>query len=588
MLLKIYILIFPLIPSILNIINISNYEYPHPENENSNYYTISIFQTNDIHGFTLPVENIDPRNGEKYLRGGVEYISSYIKILKEEWKERFIWFDVGDSFYGGGFENFVSKGQILLDFYNYNNLSAITFGNHEFNEDVSPLERLMEKSNFDYLVSNMRNFSTGQTEFMPNQKRSKIYQVGKIKLGVIGIAHSKTENVDTRNRKIEFLPYRENIINESNLLKKKGVHVIILIAHFGVHCMNKEGYEDVRILKLRDKNSKNCPCDNYEELEDLIGSFPKRTIDLVLSGHVHKVTHHWIHNIPIMSSFSEYYVGIAYMKFKKIKNDFIYEETFLENPIPLCDKIFNIGKHCRKFTHKMGDNPDLIGNLEQFSFHNKVVKIDNNFSKIIQKWKDMVEQYKTPFFENEIFLTGDKKKENILQNLITDIYRKYTNSDISILNPDNLRAKWYPGKKSLKDLYEMLPFDNILCTFEMNGREIMRMMNDITNELMIYQTSGLIVYYRKNPMRFVTCKIINEKGEIKDIDYNKNYQIAAYDYLIDGNVHFKNVIKWYKKRKYKCGKRGREILKEFLLNKKILKKDEYYLNPKNPRFIFLN
>ena len=79
----------------------------------------------------------------------------------------------------------------------------------------------MEKSNFDYLVANMRNFSTGQTEFMPNQKRSKIYQVGKIKLGVIGIAHSKTENVDTRNRKIEFLPYRENIINESNKLKKK-------------------------------------------------------------------------------------------------------------------------------------------------------------------------------------------------------------------------------------------------------------------------------------------------------------------------------------------------------------------------------
>ena len=121
----------------------------------------------------------------------------------------------------------------------------------------------------------------------------------------------------------------------------------------------------------------------------------------------------------------------------------------------------------------------------------------------------------------------------------------------------------------------------------MNGREIMRMMNDITNDLMIYQTSGLIVFYRKNPMRFVTCKIINEKGEIKDIDYDKNYQIATYDYLIDGNIHFKNVIKWYKKRKYKCGKMGREVLHEFLLNKKIIKKDEYF-NPKNPRLIFLN
>ena len=578
------IILFQILPQIyLSLINLSPYAYPHPESEKSSYYTISIFQTNDIHGYVFPIENIDPRTSEKYYRGGVEYISTYIKILKKEWKERFIWFDVGDSFNGGGLENFISKGQILLDFYNYNNLSAITFGNHEFNEDVHPLEKLMEKSNFDYLIANMRNFSNGEREFMPNQKKSKIYNVGKVKIGVIGISHLKTENVDTRRRKIEFLPYRENIINESIDLKKKGVNAIILLAHFGIHCMNNKNFEDVRLLKVRDKYSKNCPCDNYEKLEDLIGSLPKGTIDLIFSGHVHKVTHHWIHNIPIMSSFSEFYVGVAYMKFKKINGTFIYQDTLLENPIPICNKVFSIGKHCRK----INSTNDKIGVLDNFSFHNEIVTMDDDFSNIIKHWKEIFESYKIPFFENEIFLTVDKKKENILQNLITDTYKNYTNSDISILNPDNLRSKWYPGKKSLKDLYEMLPFDNILCTFEMNGKEIMRMMNEITNELMIYQTSGLIVFYKKNPMRFITCKFINKKGEIEEIDFNKNYQIAAYDYLIDGNIHFNKVIKWYKRKNLKCGKRGREVIQEYLLKKKIIKKNEFF-NPDKPRFVFLN
>ena len=111
------IILFQILPQIyLSLINLSPYAYPHPESEKSSYYTISIFQTNDIHGYVFPIENIDPRTSEKYYRGGVEYISTYIKILKKEWKERFIWFDVGDSFNGGGLENFISKGQILLDF----------------------------------------------------------------------------------------------------------------------------------------------------------------------------------------------------------------------------------------------------------------------------------------------------------------------------------------------------------------------------------------------------------------------------------------------------------------------------------------
>ena len=47
-------------------------------------------------------------------------MGKYIDLLREEWKERFIWLDAGDQFQGA-MENTISNGTIITDFYNIMN-----------------------------------------------------------------------------------------------------------------------------------------------------------------------------------------------------------------------------------------------------------------------------------------------------------------------------------------------------------------------------------------------------------------------------------------------------------------------------------
>jgi hypothetical protein len=74
-----------------SILNISNYEYPHPNEFPNNIFTVAILTTNDIHGVYFPI-NGNLQNGETFTQSGAEYLGKYINILRnkqiqeEKWK----------------------------------------------------------------------------------------------------------------------------------------------------------------------------------------------------------------------------------------------------------------------------------------------------------------------------------------------------------------------------------------------------------------------------------------------------------------------------------------------------------------------
>ena len=51
-------------------------------------------------------------------------------------------------------------------------------------------------------------------------------------------------------------------------------------------------------------------CNNEDELYQLIVSLDKNTIDGVITGHKHQQVHHWINDIPIMSSIDQGFMQI--------------------------------------------------------------------------------------------------------------------------------------------------------------------------------------------------------------------------------------------------------------------------------------
>jgi 2',3'-cyclic-nucleotide 2'-phosphodiesterase (5'-nucleotidase family) len=105
-----------------------NYQKIMPNDEN--YVYVPIIGTNDIHGNFFPVTNEINYNNKniKYKTGGLEYISKYINILKDEFgKDRVLYLDSGDNY----FESYSAKyfdGTIIQDYFHLIGLNATNFG----------------------------------------------------------------------------------------------------------------------------------------------------------------------------------------------------------------------------------------------------------------------------------------------------------------------------------------------------------------------------------------------------------------------------------------------------------------------------
>ena len=584
------IIFFLLLYNILSLktINLSNYDYPHPNKEEENEYTIALINTGDFHGYFFPKEHKDIRTKELYFQGGAEILSTYMNILKSEWKDKIMWLDAGDVS-SGGLEGKLSKGQIFIDFFNYQNLTAMTLGNHEFNYDREYIHQLMRTSNFDFLVGNIYNKTAGNKIFLPHQKISNIYQIGNVKVGVIGLTTVKIYHQHHYDfPELEFQEYRDIILEESAKLKSKGANAIILLGHFGLKCFNNiKLYEDKEKLKVWKQKDIQCPCENNENLKNLLESLPDKTIDIFIGGHLHMNTHHWINNIACATSNGSNYFNVLYLKFNKNKNDYSLKDVEIEGPIPICTKIYDKALHCN-LIEDLNEINYTLGNLTHFTFHNELIKSDNDIVRRNSYWHKLIFKSKRKIGYNYYLQKRDFKQETNLLNLIVDIFRNYSKADFVILNANNIRKNLQPGEINYLKLYQLSPFDNLLCTFEMNGEEIIRMFGDLANKKMVYMVSGLKTFYRKRDNKFIKLLIYdNDIAKCKEIDKNKNYTIATYDFLIDGNMEFQKVFKWYKRRKVQCSELGTEIIYKAMKKIKYIGKDEY-INRTNPRINWID
>ena len=71
-----------------NLIDISS-GYTHVSPKDKSYVYIAILSTNDIHGHFYP-EDLE-FSEKSYSRGGIDYLEKYISIIRDEFKNRFLY-----------------------------------------------------------------------------------------------------------------------------------------------------------------------------------------------------------------------------------------------------------------------------------------------------------------------------------------------------------------------------------------------------------------------------------------------------------------------------------------------------------------
>ena len=570
------------------LIDISPYNYPKPIDKEDEY-NIAILGTNDIHGSYFPLDN-NIKN-ETYKSGGLEYLGKYINILRDEWKERFLWFDIGDQFQGG-LENKLSNCSIITDFFNIMKLDAATIGNHEWDFEREFIEKRMNESNFKYIVSNIEEISTHKKEFLPNQIRYQILSAGKIKIGLIGLTtlFTKSTSFSKDVKNINFLNYIDTIQEISQILRPK-TNVIILLPHLGITCPNQTN-EEKYTLKLIDKETKFSKCYENEELYILLKNLPKGLIDVVVFGHTHETYHQWLFDYPLISSINNgKYANIMYLSFKlNTKGEYEYnnDKTIIEGPIPICEKIFDKTLHCRAIKE---NEISKQGKLKYYKFHNVKITSEESLRELSKKWEVKLEEIKKDIIiKSEEILKHEKKKaESVLGNLFASMIQIITKSDFSIVNSGGFRSEWPKGNISRANFESMFPFSNQIVSFKIDGKNAKKLMKIIQNgDFSFYVTSGLkqISIVNNNIKKLVNIKLFDGVTE-KEFDDEKIYTIGTLDFLIFGGDDFGKVIKWYNIKEVKYFGDMKDISIDFLKKMGVIV-SKYWYDIRNPRMKIIN
>ena len=570
-------------------------EVPDPNDPEILY--IPIIQTNDIHGSFYPKKILLPSGGIYYI-GGLEYLGKYISIMSEQWGDRLLYFDTGDQFQGG-IEGYISQGQIMMDFFNELEVEKSIIGNHEFDYGVPFLKKYMNRSNFDWIIDNVRNTTSGQYITFPHQKKSTIIEIGGIKLGLIGITTVETPtSTNVALPDLKFEEYKKIIEEESKKLKNEGANAIIVLGHVGLYCNND--LDEVKLeYKIRNKDLKQEDCRNTDEAYILLNKLNKGVIDLFLGGHKHDVSHHWINDIPIVTNDKNgKYAQIIYLPFNRNTHELISDKILFEGPLPICDKLFKNKKLCDLSVVTEQDE-EAFGELLNYRFHGKLIEKEENITKIGNKYLDIFNEYDKDFLTFTLeHIESSKAHENALGNLYTDYLRHMSGVDIAVVNPGAFRTPLYRGNITNATIHSFDPFGNDIVKFKAYGWEIKKMFQQLQKGSKgFYPVSGLKMTVRNIPTRKLLSIKLYDGLKETEIKNNQLYTLASNDFCFplepdeEGGDDFKKVYQWFRPREAEYVIVGRynstrDTLIEYLRYIDQLKSDKYYnINDQRMRII---
>jgi len=115
-------------------------------------------------------------------------------------------------------------------------------------------------------------------------------------------------------------------------------------------------------------------------------------------------------------------------------------------------------------------------------------------------------------------------------NFIADAQREAVHADVAFMNNHGIRKNVTAGPLTKRDLFEVLPFRNVLVTFQLNGKQIKDLVKNYIQNRASIQLSGLIVTWKRTANGEIEFPSFMING--KPIEDTRPYIAAASDYLV--------------------------------------------------------
>ncbi|MGC8203544.1 bifunctional metallophosphatase/5'-nucleotidase [Aliiroseovarius sp. PTFE2010] len=387
-------------------------------------YSLTILHTNDFHARFEPISKYDSGcssedNAEGKCFGG----SARLITALEEAKARtnnYILVDGGDQFQGTLFYSYY-KGKLAAEMMNKMGYTAMTVGNHEFDDGPEVLAGFVDAVNFPILMSNAD--ISGEPLLSGKIAKSTVIEQGGEKIGLIGLTPQDTDELASPGPNVIFTDPSDAVQGEVDKLTADGVNKIIVLSHSGYGVDQKVAAETTGV-------------------------------DVIVGGHTNTYLSNTADSAegpyPTMVDDTAIVSAYAYGKFLGELN-----VTFDD---------------AGKVIEAKGEPIIMDGNVaEDQATKDRIAKAAEPLEEIRNK---VVAQTAEPIDgERGSCRAGECTMGNLVADAMLDRV-KDQGVQIAIANGGGLRASIDAGEVTMGEVLTVLPFQNTLATFQVDGATV--------------------------------------------------------------------------------------------------------------------
>jgi 5'-nucleotidase / UDP-sugar diphosphatase len=456
-------------------------------------YTLTIMHTNDVHGHHEP-----QRDGN----GGAARQATVVDQIRAE-TDNDLLLDGGDRFTGTLF-HVQYRGQDSAQIMNMIGYDAMTLGNHEFDDGSEVLAAFVDALEFPVVTANV-DFSEDPL-LAGKINPYVILDVGDEQIGIIGLVTPESEILSSPSDELVFKYDLIAVTQEQvDALTAEGVNKIILVTHIGYGA-------------------------DLEVAQGVSG------VDVIVGGHTN-------------TFLSNSYAG-AIGEYPTVLESASSEPILV---VQASTRTVYLGRLDVEFDAD-GVLSDWDGDAILLS---KYITPDPDVSDLIAGLAEPIaEMTNQRVGETTVELTGTSPRlcrieECLLGNLITDALLDETGVDIAFQNGGGIRADIDEGEISLGEVINVLPFGNLISTFELSGADVVvalensvsRIELDDSGNPSVDDASGRFMQvgglrYTFDATQEAGSRIVSvdvwQDGDYVEIDPDAMYTVAANDFIRGG------------------------------------------------------
>ena len=413
--------------------------------------------------------------GEEKGRGGFARLAGIVAAERARSKNVLV-FHAGDTLSPSLMSGF-DQGAHIIELLNVSKPDVFVPGNHEFDFGEAVYLKRMGEANFPIFAANLRN---GDGSMLPKHQDRAIFDLGGIKVGVVGLALAATKKISAENSLVFGLEM-DALVAQTKALRAGGRGF-----HRGLRPhADRHGLRD-RPLRARRR-----------------------------AAHGHD------HDLRIE------YDGKAVMVESGEEGQFVTAIDF-DATVGTREgrRVVSWRPHFRPMdSAEATPDPAALAIVKRYE------------AELAQQLD--VEIGKTTV-ELDSRTASVRRQETNMGDLIADAIRASTGADVAITNGGGIRAnKLYPAGSAItrRDILTELPFGNATALVEITGADIVAALENGLSQVenrqgRFPQVSGMVVTY--DPRQPAGSRVVSVTIDGKPLDKLARYKVGSNDFMVKG------------------------------------------------------